>query len=1083
MVPLSYALMNERNVANIGQTRYPQSEGIIFMPEDTPEGLESSNVKVDKSSAEAVKHSGHLPKVEIPFSRAKVAIEVLGSIRAGQEVPIDEKAVSDFRHLIVDFAPEDKRVEVAGQVKDLDANVTILALDETISNAKIIATTREESEAEFAEKQAQTRKEKERLVEMGIMAEDQLEDDDVKPLKERQIEEQVYELSLLNKARKFKENPLTAEQIAEKVIYSEDLHGRFSEVGTLGAAKAFKDEDWGEYIPKADYVREHYGAQYKEYARLLKEIYTLAGEDPKIALRMINELGIKLMGETLNDMSKFSSIDSEMIELTGVIQLAKEELAKIVRPEDEASEREELDEAQRAYYGITGMPRIRNIGRPSKTGEESEVDKLKLTEDEIKDLRKMTIKKFNKYKEDGDSRHKEIYKALETDQEKWLFETLDKLPLAEMDLAQVQSMLAWREFSAAQSEMMEEVATYARNLAFSFEIKYHFENSGMEAMFQRAPQIQTMNEVLSKKGYGWDEVKFEIEKLISRKKLEDRNGMNEDKLRKKWTDAMRIVRINVRKAREAKTPTILEDPAEQLKLVRARFTDEEFEFLKEAAVGRFVFEEHTDGTLKNSKPKTAEEIRNDRQILGLVRKKNTEGGLEGEILEIGDSWKVGGFVGAGEFGSVWEKKAVDRTREYMIERAKEFLDLKVKDGKLGFDESEISARAEMAAFLGEWVFWRMEGRSGYWGEMGGTEKGEGGRGGEFQMFVVMGFQKFICQESKGNGDVGRVMRKLAVGADTLATYTDRFVPGMAGGVNLNLGVFDYTTQYTAINPGERNEKQLSIAGFVRGHSEWFEDRGICSMRDGHGRLMSVREKISSIQGKFIGEVQRLADNGVDNDSIQETIRNMMSDEDKNFFEELNNLPVATFATTSSRDALVKIASGEIRPWGEMTDFLGSDFKGPNEIRQQLAVHDSGFLSKPDARMLGVVAQLSEGRKRVWQRAKLMKDMASMVLDFKSLWNKKITGRNNWNAEDADTFLTDARDEGLIIDRSKKVLERDYYRKVVDKGLARLIPFADTPFIHKLSFIYAKKPVNIGLDTILAMILEFFKRFPSQMTGR
>ncbi len=1051
--------MNERNVANNVQTRYSQYEGTIFMPEDKAEGPKgehsspASEIRADTTSAEAVRSSGLFPKIEIPFKRAKTAIEVLSAIRGGRDVVVDKKAVLDFKNIIIDFAPDDKKEEISGQIKDLDANATVLVLDETIRNATITATTREEADKDFAENQEKLKKEKKRLVEMGVLDEDKEGVDDKKPLENQLIEEQVYDLSLMNKASKFAENPLKAEQVAENITFSEEDLGREpndSGPGTMGPT----GPDWVDDLPDADTIATELGPFVDE----LKRLKALIGVDYKAAQDKLILIGNHFTNSALD--SKLGENEKGREEIREAMDQAQVEISIIAKTEIDriaaaGGMDDEYRESQYLYYGMTTMPKVRNLGREDSLKHElGEADYYveglirigALTEADLKKINKLSVDDLAKFKEGNfsDSEinidvgdQKEIYKKLKEDQEVWLHKKIEKLPWENLDVSRIGNNIAFREFNNAQNEMVPEVEEYARGLSRGSELKYAFTKNGMEAMMSNSSVLRETLEILSEKVHGWDEIVSETESFITRKKLDSGEERMPD-LRKRWKDVMDGVKNN---------KTLTAD--QKWAMVRSRFSDDEFELMKKAAVGLYVYEENKDGSVRVMNPKKNRESSIDKQILG----KGTNND---------ESWKVGGFVGFKDI------KDVTKMREHLFRFAKEHLEKEAEKGT--FTKEEVKARAKIAAFMGEWFFWRMKGRSAYWGEQGGKTSAAGAGKGENELFLVIGFQQYMCQESKGNGEVGRRMRKLAVGADTLGEYLEKYVPGMAGGVNMNLGLFDFYSQYSGFFPGERWNKPLQNAGFIRGYGK---DQGA---------------QVKRLNG-YMKEVEGLMDSGVGNDEAWGTIRKKMSDKDKDFLEEYNNLPIVTLANKSSREALANISKGknaqdeDTLPYGDAPDWYGGDFAGPNKLRGLMVEHDSGFLSKPDAGMLGAAAQLSEGRKRVWQRAKLMKDMAGMLLEFKSLWNKEITGRDNWNAGNADEFLTDVRNEGLIVDRSKKDLERDYYRKVVDKGLARLIPFADTPFVHKLSFIYAKKQGNIAFDTILAMILEWFKKFPSAMAGR
>ena len=185
----------------------------------------------------------------------------------------------------------------------------------------------------------------------------------------------------------------------------------------------------------------------------------------------------------------------------------------------------------------------------------------------------------------------------------------------------------------------------------------------------------------------------------------------------------------------------------------------------------------------------------------------------------------------------------------------------------------------------------------------------------------------------------------------------------------------------------------------------------------------------------------------------------------------------TLASQTSRQALAQIADGSVKPWSDLTDYFGGDFKGADQLRVIVATHDSGFLSNPEIGQVYEAAKVSEGRKRVWQRAKIVKDMVVGLLEFRGKYNKLRHG-DNWPSENIDRVLTDARESGLIVERTKKNIEKEIYPKVTGSLESNILVWnvlMKNPFLHKLAHIYSRKPAEIALVTMWHLIIDFIKR--------
>ena len=765
--------------------------------------------------------------------------------------------------------------------------------------------------------------------------------------------------------------------------------------------------DWTADVPSPVTLDEKLGL----FAEELRTIKNLGDTSPDAALRQLD-----ILSKRFSDMKFGRELDPHNESFRKIERAIQTGLGQLREKVTKSGVSEELSESQYIYYGLTTMPKVRNLGKVDELKREpGEADRVieglvsagRLTEDELAEIRGLSgddLAKFKEGKSDVVDRdiQEEIYKALYKDQMIWLHQKIERLPWDNLDLAQVQNNLSYREFVNAQTEMLPEIAEYSRALSFGSEAKYLYENSGMEPLMQRASLLKATYEVLSKKAYGWDEVVAEIESFITREKLE-----NEDS------------RLPGLRKRYVANP--------------ASLSAVELTYLKDAAVGLYVYEANSDGSVKSMRPKTNKEIEQDKVILGA------------------EAWKVGGFVR-------WkDKKEVGKMREHLVQVAREVLKGKAEHGIITAEE--VAARAKIAAFMGEWVFWRMAGRSAYWGEQGGNEKGEGGGYGEYQMFLTIGFPQFALQEAKGNDEAGVAMRRIMFGADTLASFNEKYVPGMAGGNNFNLGLFDVYTQYTGFYPGERFPKFLHNAGFVRGYGE---DQG---------------EYAGDLNDKWERRIEALKSSGVDTDKAWEIVRGEMGSAEKDFLDEYNNLPIVTLASQTSRQALAQIADGSVKPWSDLTDYFGGDFKGADQLRVIIATHDSGFLSNPEIGHVYEAGKVSEGRKRVWQRAKLIKDMLVGTLVFRGKHNR-LKNQDDWGSGDIDEVLTSTRNAGLIVERVKRNIEKEVYPKVTG-SLESNIPLwrnlMKNPFLHKLAHIYSKKPAEIAVVTIWHLIFDFVKR--------
>lgn len=975
-------------------------------------GSPVSEIKADATSAEAVKPSGLLPKVEIPFLRAKNAIEVLGAIRAGREAPIDKQDISDFGRLIMDFTLEDKREEIGERVKDLDPNATVFALDETIRNATITAPTREEIE-EVHEQNPE----------------------DI-------TTELAYDLELMRRASEFSENPLTKEQIAEKVSYSEDLHGRFSDEGTLGAARAKAGLKWTKDLPS--HLDASLDDETRAYIETLKKIEHISSDDFKMAnelfLNVYSEIGQKMANGILTPGAP--DVGRKVFEAARALgkdfnkKLKKMELRDSVGIADDKSKKasEKYLRTQSIYYGETSMPKISTINdtdvlKPELTKNvDALIEKLLkdgvITEESLNSLRELSIDDFERF-EGGNSEFKivsdkgiaegvdeketqdKIFQALKKDQTVWFFREMKKILPTDFDPERMKSNLAYRDLLSAQPEMIKDVADLAKAVRLSYEINYAYEKNGIEAVGNNAMIVKDMYETLMTKAHGWVEVYSEIESMITGEKGKEYRGI-------------------------------------------------------------YKCEWDSEGNMTSARPKTDREKEDDKKIIE---------SKEGEDKE----WLQGGFLRRDN-----NHKDEVAIRDHLVQVAKDSME------KYNItDVDEAMARAKIAAFVGEYAIWRMLGRAAHWGSRSSA--------GENKQFTTIGFQTYITQEAKGGSDTtGRIMRKLLVGADTLDEFNRSFMPGQAGGENFNVGYLDAFSNYDAFYPGERISKV--VAGFeavkdaggntlqdseehdvivrvgpLRGSDKYFRDRNLLGANE---KLADRIDDIYKKVGKWLYD-EKTDDkvNIKDRDELWEQARAKLTERDRNLLDEYNNMPIASFAGDIGKTALKNLTSEKNANFfvDDIPDFFTDDLKGAANMVQGLVDVGEGLMTDPSVGPIDKFTKEHTGRKRIWQRLKQAKDLTMAVLIYRTQHNKE-KGLANWNTEDVDSTITTLRNMGAIDERTKGNIEKDIYPKITGPegkipGIGELMKI---PTVHKFVHVYGRKTLQAIATATVGTLWDLIK---------
>lgn len=878
----------------------------------------------------------------------------------------------------------------------------------------------------------------------------------------------------------------------EFTLTIDSLEGKISKTGLSGRFEADIDDimsnvskgRWFEQLPDPE---DHEG----KFGDLLSEARKIgnAGYSEKEELKQLSEYFDKTFSKEKVDVIT-DETSEEVADMEKVLRLRQQYLLEQVQGDIELEN--ELNENQQISYGANSLTKIRNIGIKGGLKKELSQADTEITTlltpthgdsgPSMEGLRKLAISDFEQFKDaDKDitlggeevtiKQQKEIYAILAAEQKNWVHERLEKLPLADLDISQVGGDLNFREFNSGQVDMLPEVAEYARALEFLYQAKYVFEVDGLEGMARRASLMKTAEEVLTRQLDGWDEVVSVIEELNIRdwdQEL-DGNGSQLPGLQNRFLKLMDI-------------PDFADSQSFELfkSKMEAEFkslSSQQKELILRAAEGRYIVTWNEDGTVKDMIPKTGDQITIDKTILGLgeniIGKKNA-------------SFLVGGFVG------YRSQEEIDATRKYLTDRATQYImdeDERTKSDPNNennyFREMDDEAskkdartRGRIAAFAGEWMFWRMKGRSAYLGEQGGI-KGQGGGRGENDMFYIQGFQHYATQELKGLGESGRELRILLFGADGRATLNDEYVPGMAGGVNFNLGLLDFYSQYTAVFPGERSNKPLQNAGFVRGYDDFDQTKS--------GEANSDRIKRIMTEAKAIRDKMRVKKVSVD--EIEGIIRDRMSDSDKAFLEQYNNLPIVTLAGKNSREALRRMKEVPLggNAYEDSPDFFVDDLKGAQVAKEIMTASGSGFMAEPNLPAIIQMALQQEGRKRTWQRAKLIYDMTKVMLLFRNRFNREIKGQPNWNSDEIDSALTTLKIKEVITKKGKKNLEKDIFKEVTPGLEKRLtLGLTNIPFIHKLMWVYSKKvtgpaAITIGV-TLWEGLLGFISGLRSTLPG-
>lgn len=852
------------------------------------------------------------------------------------------------------------------------------------------------------------------------------------------------------------------------------LQGKIDETGLGGRAEADVEEllgslskgTWFEQLPEP----EEFGGKFGEIITEARNIGN-AGYKEEEELKQLSKFYLETFSKAKAEINTDQTFE-EVAEMDRILNLRRQFLNEELNIDAEIDR--EIAENQAISYGSNSLTKIRNIGKVGGLKKDlSQADKeIKsiLEPEQMAGLRKLAISDFEHFKEGVEGFElggikievevqRTVYAILAAEQKNWVHEKLEKLPLDDLDISQVGTDPNFREFNSGQVDMLPEVAEYARSLEFMYQAKYIFEVDGMDGLAKRASLMKTAEEVLTRQVDGWDEVVSEIEGLNIRDYDEELDGTG-SQLPDLQARFLRFLDIP-----DPSDPESLERFKKRVKKEYGELSDSQKELVVRAAKGRYIVTwNQEDGSVKDMTPKTGDQISIDKLILGI----NNE------------SYLVGGFVG------YINQEEVDATRKYLIDRATKAI---IAEDKLAMSNPEnetkytrvmssqerikdANTRARIASFAGEWMFWRMKGRSAYWGQQGGV-KGQGGGRGEFDMFAIQGFQHYATQESKGLGETGREMRILLFGADGRATLNDEFVPGMVGGMNFNLGLLDFYSTYTVVFPGERSNKPLQNAGFIRGYDEFDQTKSNESNSKRIHRIMT--------EAKVIRDETRKKKMSVD--EIEGMIRERMPDSDKDFLAQYNNLPIVTLAGKSARLALQRMKEGTVggNQYEDTPDFLLGDLEGAKKAKDIMTDPTEGFMTDPNVGQIASMALQHEGRKRVWQKAKLMHDMTVSMIEFRNKFNEKLKNGAKWNSDQVDSILTDIRNSEHITERTKKTIEREVY-DVITPEWERPLAFMRIPIVHKLVWVYSKKPINaivIGVATTLwEGFLGFIKGFQS-----
>lgn len=786
------------------------------------------------------------------------------------------------------------------------------------------------------------------------------------------------EASAREQIAKAKEAKLDPQKAAEHLEVIQEKIGKASKKSGPGTMQSA--EWWEEGLPPETELSE----TLKNHINVIK----MVSQSGRVSKQVFDDLE-SAKNNILTEMQRGGLVGDRNAEALWVNVSERQRLLLGVLTEQSSDKDPAMIKGQKLMYGMTTIPKSRELKEFLEENKTSNLAVLFATpEFKGEDIGKyegffpadLVKHKVEPVKEDREYAEKlkfhNYYKALKKDQEAWVHETLNRLPLQDISREALQSDINYREFGMAQPDMILEVAEYARALDYAYSAKYIFYSNGAKALGQFANLLTKSYYTLATKAPGWAEVVNEIENM---------------------------------------------------------------------AEARYRVERDSSGLVVSAKPKTESELIKERKDLGK------------------DKWKIGGLV-------QHDHEDLDTIRTHLIDGVKEVI-----AQKLGLNETkdakEIESRAKIAAFLGEWLGWRMAGRSAHWGE-----QGKEGYAGENAHFKVINFQRYANQEDKGH----REMRQMLFGTDNIKDMIYGYAPGQAGGLNFNVGFFDYYSQYAAVYQGERYPKALHRAGFRRGIDASGNDK---RLEEIDLKMERVTKDLNTDQEK--DEAQRAA----------------LSDEDRKFLNEYNNLPIFSLGGTRGLESLENIARGfekgglvvngkaepgdrDPRLWSiydDVGDFFGGDLAGADQTASMMVDPLNGFMWEPNIDKIGAVLTVHEGRKRMWQRSKLAHDLAESMLEFRGTLNKKLKKVANWNASMIDLALTEMRQARFFDEGAKKRLEEEVYPKVTpawEKALT--LGFTRSPFLHKLIWVYGKNTVEplifgafVGLKELIARLTKAF----------
>lgn len=786
------------------------------------------------------------------------------------------------------------------------------------------------------------------------------------------------EASAREQIAKAKEAELDPQKTAEHLEVIQEKTGKVSKKsgpGTMGPI----GEWWEEGLPPETELSE----SLKNHINVIK----MVSQSGRVSKQVIEDLE-SAKNNILTEMQRGGLVGDRNAEALWLNVSERQRLLLGVLTEQSSDKDPAMIRGQKVMYGMTTIPKARELDEFLEENKTSNLAVLFASpefKDEIGKYKELFPADLVKYKvepEPGDAEYAEklkfheFYKALKKDQEAWVHETLNRLPLQDISREALQSDINYREFELAQPDMILEVAEYARALDYAYSAKYIFYSNGAKALGQFSNLLTKAYYTLATKAPGWAEVVNEIENM---------------------------------------------------------------------AEARYHVERDSSGLVVSAKPKTEKE---------LIKERSGK-----------DKWKIGGLV-------QHDHEDLDTIRTHLIDGVKEVI-----AQKLGLDTTkdakEIEARAKIAAFLGEWLGWRMAGRSAHWGE-----QGKEGYAGENAHFKVINFQRYANQEDKGH----REMRQMLFGTDNIKDMIYDYAPGQAGGLNFNVGFFDYYSQYAGVYHGERYPKTLHRAGFRRGTDASGNDK----------RLNEIERRMDTAMDRA----------GLNSDQEKdEAQRAALSDDDRKFLNEYNNLPIFSLGGTRGLESLENIARGfekgglvvngkaevgdrDPRLWSiydDVGDFFGGDLEGADKTASMMVDPLNGFMWEPNVDKIGAVLTVHEGRKRIWQRSKLAYDLAESLLEFRATLNKKLKKSRNWRADDIDVALTEMRKARFFDEGIKKRLEKEVYPKVTpawEKALT--LGFTRSPFIHKLVWVYGKNTAEplvlgalVGLKELIARLMKAF----------